>query len=109
MATSAKASKSAYVESPDDEFVTVFAALSDPIRVRMLRMMVQHGSWDFPCTTFDTELPVAKSTISYHSQILRRANLISVRKEGRNYFYRLRTNTLRRFAPALLKHLRTDS
>lgn len=75
----------------------------------MLRMMVQHGSWDFPCTTFDTELPVAKSTISYHSQILRRANLISVRKEGRNYFYRLRTDTLRRFAPALLKHLRTDS
>jgi ArsR family transcriptional regulator len=93
-------------DNPDDEFVTVFAALSDPIRLQMLRMIIQYGYGQFPCTAFDDELPIAKSTISYHVQILRRANLISVHKEGRNSFYRLRAETLEYFAPTLLEHLR---
>lgn len=108
MAPSARSPIPDYLDDPDEEFVTVFAALSDPIRVRMLRMMALYSQSDYPCTNFDDELPIAKSTISYHAQILRRANLIGVRKEGRNYFYRLRTDTLKHFAPALLKQFRTE-
>jgi ArsR family transcriptional regulator, arsenate/arsenite/antimonite-responsive transcriptional repressor len=88
-----------------DQFVTVFAALSEPIRVRMLQMMIQQGEDDLPCTALDEELPIAKSTISYHVQILRRAGLIGVRKAGRNYFYQLRLETSETFAPGFLDHL----
>lgn len=104
--------KSIAIEPPqplgeiDEGFIAVFGALSEPIRMQIIRMMVDYGDEDFPCTTLDEELPIAKSTISYHVQILRRAGLISVRKAGRNYFYRLRDETLESFAPALLTHLR---
>ena len=40
-------------------------------------------------------LPVSKPTISYHTKILQQAGLLSVRKEGRNYFYALRREGLR--------------
>ncbi|CAB4924802.1 unannotated protein [freshwater metagenome] len=88
-----------------DEFVAVFGALSEPIRVEMLRLMV-HSDGDLPCTHLDTVLPIAKSTISYHIQILRRAGLISVRKAGRNYFYELCEETLEGYSPEFLEHLR---
>jgi DNA-binding transcriptional ArsR family regulator len=91
--------------STTDQFVTVFAALSEPIRVRMLQMMVQKGEEDLPCTSLDEELPIAKSTISYHVAILRRAGLIGVRKAGRNYFYQLRHETFETVAPGFLEHL----
>jgi DNA-binding transcriptional ArsR family regulator len=71
----------------------------------MLQMMVQQGGEDLPCTTLDEELPIAKSTISYHVQILRRAGLIGVRKAGRNYFYQLRTDVLETYAPGFCEHL----
>jgi DNA-binding transcriptional ArsR family regulator len=88
-----------------DQFVEVFGALSEPIRVEILRMMAQRSD-DLPCTLLDDVLPIAKSTISYHIQILRRAGLISVRKAGRNYFYELNTDVLRGYSPGFLAHLR---
>jgi DNA-binding transcriptional ArsR family regulator len=86
--------------------VTVFGALSEPIRIRMLQMMAQKGiDGELPCTTLDEELPIAKSTISYHVQILRRAGLIQMRKVGRNYFYRLQRDAFEVFAPGFLENL----
>jgi len=38
---------------------------------------------------------VSKPTISYHIKILAQAGLVSVRKEGRYFFYRLERQTLR--------------
>jgi ArsR family transcriptional regulator len=95
--------------SDTEQYVAVFAALSEPLRLRMLQMMVQSESADgeLPCTALDDELPIAKSTISYHVQILRRAGLIGVRKAGRNYFYQLRQDVLESYAPGFLEHLET--
>jgi ArsR family transcriptional regulator len=92
-----------------DQYVAVFAALSEPLRLRMLQMMAQSDDADgeIPCTLLDDELPIAKSTISYHVQILRRAGLIGVRKAGRNYFYQLRQDVLESYAPGFLEHLET--
>jgi ArsR family transcriptional regulator len=89
-----------------DQYVAVFAALSEPLRLRMLQMMALEDG-DLPCTSLDDELPIAKSTISYHVQILRRAGLIAVRKAGRNYFYQLREDVLEAYAPGVLEHLET--
>jgi len=89
----------------NDRFVTVFAALSEPIRVRMIQMMLENGPEDLPCAQLDEELPIAKSTISYHVGVLRRAGLVDVRKAGRNYFYQLRTDRVKAYVPAFLDHL----
>ncbi|CAN5211691.1 hypothetical protein BH09ACT10_BH09ACT10_17260 [soil metagenome] len=94
----------ASVESPDD-YIAVFAALGEPVRVRILHLIArQHGA-ELPCTLLDQSLPIGKSTISYHTAILRRAGLISVRKAGRNYYYQVREDTMAKFAPAFLQLL----
>ena len=86
----------------------LFAALSEPIRIQMLRMMLAHGAERFPCARFDHELAVDKAAISYHLGILQRANLITVHEADGNYRCGLRIETLESFAPALLEHFRTE-
>jgi DNA-binding transcriptional ArsR family regulator len=95
-------------ENADERVATLFAALSEPIRIQMLRMMLARGAEDIPCTLFDHELAIDKAAISYHVGILHRANLISVREAGGNYRCGLRIDTLESCAPALLEHLRKD-
>ncbi|HVW42438.1 MAG TPA: metalloregulator ArsR/SmtB family transcription factor [Amycolatopsis sp.] len=98
-----------HLSDATDRFVTVFAALSEPVRVRIIQMMLENAPADLPCTTLDEELPIAKSTISYHVGILRRAGLVEVHKAGRNYFYQLRTDRMEAYAAAFLDHLRAQS
>ena len=70
----------------------VFKALSDPMRWSIVERM---GELDeLACTTIEQMLPVSKPTISYHIKVLYHAGLIEVRKQGRNYFYRLRREAL---------------
>ncbi|HTF11779.1 MAG TPA: metalloregulator ArsR/SmtB family transcription factor [Asanoa sp.] len=70
----------------------VFKALSDPMRWTIIQAM---GDVDeLACTTIEQLLPVSKPTISYHIKVLYHAGLIEIRKQGRNYFYRLRRAAL---------------
>lgn len=91
-----------------DSYVTVFAALSEPLRVRILHMMAHEDGGELPCTTLDERLPVGKSTVSYHVAILRRAGLVTVRKSGRNYFYQLRADVLEQLAPGFMDLLQRN-
>jgi DNA-binding transcriptional ArsR family regulator len=70
----------------------VFKALGDPIRWSIITQMALVD--ELACLTLEDTLPVSKPTISYHTKILHQAGLISVRKEGRNYFYSLRRDVL---------------
>ena len=70
----------------------VFKALSDPMRWSIVERM--GGVDELACTTIEQMLPVSKPTISYHIKVLYHAGLIEVRKQGRNYFYRLRREAL---------------
>src|SRR5215470_217198 len=82
------------VETSQDSLAPeVFKALGDPVRWSII---VQIAAVDeLPCAELEQTLPVSKPTISYHTKILQQAGLISVRKEGRNYFYALRREVLR--------------
>jgi len=60
---------------------------------------------ELPCTRLDDALPISKSTISYHIKVLYHAGLISVRKDGRFYHYRLRREAFGTFLPGFLDHL----
>jgi DNA-binding transcriptional ArsR family regulator len=70
----------------------VFKALGDPVRWSII---TQIGAVDeLPCAELEQTLPVSKPTISYHTKILQQAGLLTVRKQGRNYFYALRRDVL---------------
>jgi DNA-binding transcriptional ArsR family regulator len=83
----------------------IFKALSDPIRWSIVKQMASVG--ELACLTLEETLPISKPTISYHTKILYHAGLISVRKEGRNYFYSLRRDVLHELVDSLWE-LETD-
>jgi DNA-binding transcriptional ArsR family regulator len=72
--------------------VEVFKALGDPVRWSIIAQIAAVD--ELPCADLEQTLPVSKPTISYHTKILQQAGLLSVRKEGRNYFYALRREVL---------------
>jgi ArsR family transcriptional regulator len=89
-----------------EEHVELFRALGDPVRLTMIRMLARVD--EVACTTYDSVFPVSKSTISYHVRALRSAELLTVRKDGSFYHYRLRPETFDRLAPGLLEAIRSQ-
>lgn len=76
----------------------VMSALSDPIRVGLVRLLsdgVERG-WG------ELRAPVAKSTLSHHLRVLRSAGIIRAREEGTRCFVRLRREDLDARFPNLL-------
>jgi DNA-binding transcriptional ArsR family regulator len=74
--------------SPSD----VFKALGDPIRLDIIRQVAEAG--ELAWGALEETLPVSKPTISYHIKTLVQASLLSVRKDGRNFYYTIRRDTL---------------
>ncbi len=69
------------VEVVDDEqFAAMAKALGNPMRIRILRLLIQREA----CVTGElvVELPLAQSTISEHLRILREAGLVKGEIEG---------------------------
>jgi DNA-binding transcriptional ArsR family regulator len=77
----------------------IFKALGDPIRWSILAQIADAG--ELACTALEDTVPVSKPTISYHTKILQQAELISVRKAGRNYYYSLRDEMIHDLLDAL--------
>jgi len=71
----------------------VFKAFADPVRWAMVVEMAKVD--EFPATDLDQVVPVSKPTISYHIKVLYHAGLLEIRKDGRNFYYRLRRDVLR--------------
>jgi DNA-binding transcriptional ArsR family regulator len=86
-----------------DPVIEIFKALSEPVRLDIMARIVSTD--ELACTTLEKELPISKSTISYHMKILYRAHLIDIRKEGRFYHYRARTAEIEEVVPGMLKWL----
>ena len=77
----------------------VFHALSDPVRLQIVRALA--ASEDArACGTFG--LPVSKSTASHHFRVLREAGVITQRDEGRKRMTQLRREDLDARFPGLL-------
>ena len=65
----------------------VFAALSDPVRLRLLSIVAAEGE----VCSCNLEEPLAKSqpTVSHHTRVLAEAGLIEGEKQGRWVWWRL--------------------
>jgi len=75
----------------------VLQALSDPLRLQILRALVADGETGWG----GFEVPVAPSTLSHHMKVLRNAGLIRNRREGVRCVVSLRPELRDRF-PGLL-------
>jgi ArsR family transcriptional regulator, arsenate/arsenite/antimonite-responsive transcriptional repressor len=84
------------------EFIKVMKALSDPARVKIMKML-QHKTM---CVCeIQTALDKAQSTTSKHLKILEDAGLITYKKNGLWVNYQLADGTQSPFAATLVTHL----
>lgn len=88
-----------------EPYVAAFKALSDPVRVQLFAHIASRED-EMSCTELVQLAHVGASTVSYHVKILKSAKLISVRKEGRNYFYSLDWDACGDLVPSLLAKLK---
>jgi DNA-binding transcriptional ArsR family regulator len=77
---------------------SVMAALSDPVRVQILRSLASSG--ECACGAF--ELDIAKATRSHHLRVLREAGLTHTRADGTRRLVSLRREDLDARFPGLL-------
>jgi ArsR family transcriptional regulator, arsenate/arsenite/antimonite-responsive transcriptional repressor len=75
-----------------DELAPLFAALGDPVRLRLLSIVAAEGE----VCSCNLEGPLGKSqpTISHHTRILAAAGLIEGDKRGRWTWWRVRPDRL---------------
>jgi len=87
-------------EPPIEELTlsTVMAALSDPARIEIVRVLAAEG--ERTCGTFD--LGLAKATRSHHFKVLREAGITHTRAEGTHRHISLRRDELEERFPGLL-------
>jgi DNA-binding transcriptional ArsR family regulator len=65
----------------------VFAALADPTRRRVLRLVAERGPAS--ATLLERELPVSRQAIVKHLGVLNRAGLVTSRRSGQEVRYAL--------------------
>ena len=83
----------------DLELTEVLGALSDPVRLEIVRQLAADQE-ERTCGSFG--LPIAKSTATHHFRVLREAGVIASREEGTRKFNRLRRDDLEARFPGLL-------
>ena len=81
------------------ELAAVLHALSDPQRLRLVRILAEDPE-PRPCGTFGLE--VSKSTATHHFRVLREAGIIEQRTVGTAKFNTLRRADLGQRFPGLL-------
>ncbi|MFI2429142.1 ArsR/SmtB family transcription factor [Streptomyces sp. NPDC018955] len=88
-------------ERNEIEVLSVMSALSDPIRVGLVRVLSDghERGWG------ELRAPVAKSTLSHHLSVLRDAGVTRTRQEGTRCFVELRRDDLDARFPGLLAAL----
>lgn len=82
----------------DIALADVLYALSDPIRLQIVREIAQRG--ETCCGGLGVPLP--KSSVSYHFKVLREAGVTCTRVEGTQRFISLRRDDLELRFPGLL-------
>lgn len=83
----------------DLDLSAVLHALSDPMRLQIVRELAADGS-ERPCSSFD--LPIVKSTCTHHFRVLREAGVIRQRVVGTRRVNALRREELDERFPGLL-------
>ncbi len=87
--------------APSADVVTVLHALSDPVRLEIVRQLADCGSGG-EMTCGQIEVPVGKSTASHHLKILAAAGITADREQGTRKYVHLRRDELEQRFPGLI-------
>jgi ArsR family transcriptional regulator, arsenate/arsenite/antimonite-responsive transcriptional repressor len=75
--------------------LAAFAALAQPTRLAVFRLLVSHEPHGLPAGEVATALAVPQNTMSTHLAVLARAGLVSTARHGRSITYRADLDHLR--------------
>ncbi|MCB9759949.1 MAG: winged helix-turn-helix transcriptional regulator [Alphaproteobacteria bacterium] len=70
-------------------------ALGNPVRVQMMRLLMERGSCI--CREMVEALPLAQSTVSQHLKVLKEAHLVVGRVDGPRRSYSINPSQLKHF------------
>ena len=87
------------------ELSEVLHALSDPVRLEIVRCLAQNGE----CCCGELEVSVSKSTLSHHLRVLRQAGLTITRADGTHRMVSLRRSEVEGRFPRLLEAVLVES
>ena len=94
-------------ENPSlEQIATVFKAVADPTRLRLLGLIVDRGRCGQDLASV---LGLSAPTVSHHLRVLREAGLLSESREGPYRFYGLELSALHRAARCLSDKRRVKS
>ncbi len=69
------------------EALIAFDALSQETRLRVFRLLVEHGAAGIPAGRIGEELKIPHNTLSFHLSHMSNADLVVARREGRSIIY----------------------
>ena len=67
--------------------LAAFDALSQETRLRVFRLLVEHGEAGAPAGTLSESLHIPHNTLSFHLSHMSHAGLVVSRREGRSVIY----------------------
>lgn len=76
----------------NNEYIKVFKALSDEMRLKILQEIAQHE--EICVCKLMEKFAIAQSKLSYHLKLLLEANLIKVKPQGKWNFYSINNSLL---------------
>jgi DNA-binding transcriptional ArsR family regulator len=82
------------------DIASLLQALSDPVRLTIVRQLDEAGSDGLTCGQLD--LPVGKSTCSHHLKVLLHAGVTAEREAGTRKYVRLRRDELDERFPGVI-------
>ena len=87
-----------------EELTEVFKALSDPTRLRLVRLLAEHQG-SLCVNALAHRLGVSQSAVSQHLRVLRQARLVEGEREGYHVHYALNPERLAKFRTNVLETL----
>ncbi|MDD0851672.1 helix-turn-helix domain-containing protein [Halobacteriovorax sp. GB3] len=83
----------------------IFKSLGDPIRMGVIKQLIQHEDGELSCGQFD--YCVNKATFSHHIKILLESHILCERTEGVKKFLFLNPN-IKKLYPGLIETIKTS-
>ena len=85
------------------ELATVFKALGDPVRLRLLSMIASRAGGEVCVCELTPAFDLSQPTISHHLKLLRQAGLIDCERRGTWVYYWLLPETTDKLAALLTR------
>lgn len=86
-----------------EEAISAFAALAQPTRLDVFRLLMEHEPDGLPAGEIARQMNVPHNTMSTHLAILTRAGLIEAERQSRSIIYRAKLDAVRALTGFLVK------